>query len=198
MLPLIFVSAYFCVAGASPISTDHDVGNLETRQVADCNNTRSDASTTCWDELDISNYILGWNLTTPTCAGSDDGGDCCQSQEPWSKCFLRLAYGQQGHDCTRIASQSCSLTQLSPSLDPSIAPKVRYVVQNIVNINLVFSSYNLGESRSAELNILLRLLLINFLQLCRVVVLSQANLGLTSPSSCKARLRSLRYSTTAT
>ena len=196
MLPLIFaVSACFLFAGASPISAGLDTGNLETRQAPDCNDTSSDASTTCWDELDIPGYILGWNLTTPICAGSDDGHDCCQTQEPWSKCFLRLAYGQQGHDCTRIASQSCILTLLSSSLDPSIASKVRYVVQNIVNTNQVFSSYNLGESRSDGLYILLRLLLIHFRQLCGAVVLSQANLGLISPNFCKTRLRSPRYST---
>ena len=147
MLPLIFaVSACFLFVEASPISTDLEIGNLETRQAAECNNTRSDASTTCWDELDISSYILGWNLTTPTCADGDDGYNCCEPEEAWSKCFLRLSYDQQGFDCTRINSQSCSLTQLSPRLDPSIAPRVRYVVQNIVNINQVFTSYNLGES----------------------------------------------------
>ena len=149
MLPLIFAfSACFLFVGASPISTDLDIGNLETRQAADCNNTRSDASTTCWDELDIPGYILSWNLTTPTCTGDDDGDghDCCQPEEAWSKCFLRLAYGHQGVDCTRLISQSCILDQLSPSLDPSIVSRVRYVVQNIVNINQVFASYNLGES----------------------------------------------------
>ena len=147
MLPLIFaVSACFIFVGCSPISTDLDIGKLETRQATDCNNTRSNASTTCWDELDIPSYILGWNLTTPTCAGGNDGHDCCQPEEAWSKCFLRLAYGKSGYDCTRIDSQSCSATQLSPSLGPSIASKVRYVVQNIVNINQVFTYYNLGES----------------------------------------------------
>ena len=147
MLPLIIaVSACFPFVGASPVSTNLDIGNLKTRQAADCNNTSSDASTTCWDELDIPSYILGWNLTTPTCTGSHGENDCCQPEEPWSKCFLRLAYGQQGYDCTRLLSQSCTLNQLSPSLDPSIASKVRYVVQNIVNINQVFASYNLGES----------------------------------------------------
>ena len=146
MLPLIFtVSACYLFVGTTPISTDLDIGNLETRQATDCNDTSSDASITCWDELDLPSYILGWNLTTPTCADSDDGHDCCQTEEPWSKCFLRLAYGAPGYDCTRISSQSCSVTQLSPSLDPSIASKVRYVVQNIVNINQVLTAYNLGE-----------------------------------------------------
>ena len=147
MLPLIFaVSACLLFVRASPISTDSDIGNLEIRQTADCNNTRSVASTTCWDELDIPDYLSGWNRTTPMCAASDDGHNCCQPEEPWSKCFLRLAYGNTGSDCTQINPQRCSLNRLSPGLDPSIASKVRYIVQNIVNINKVFASYYLGES----------------------------------------------------
>ena len=147
MLPLICaVSACFLFVRASPLSTDSDVRNLETRQAVDCNNSTSGASSTCWDELAIPDYLLNWNRTTPICAGSDDGHDCCLPKEPWSTCFLRLAYGRPGYDCTPIISESCSINQLSPSLDPSIASKVRYVVQNIVSINNVFASINTGES----------------------------------------------------
>ena len=150
MLASIFLtfaaSAFLQLAAASPIHTDSEITNLGTRNTYNCTDLAADLSTLCWDELNISDYLDEWNRTTPTCeASGGDGSDCCNSQEPWTSCFLHLAYGSAGYDCTKIDFQSCTLRALRPDLDPSIAPKVGYVVRNIVFIHSLFVSYSLGE-----------------------------------------------------
>ena len=139
-------SAYLHLTAASPLYPDPSIANLDTRATYNCTDLHAESSTLCWDELDIAGYLAGWNKTTPICqatggAAENDGSGCCAPNEPWTTCFLRLSYGTAGTDCSIIDDQSCILTQLSPNLDRSIAPKVEYVVRNIVVINILFSSY---------------------------------------------------------
>ena len=150
MLFLLFITfaASACpqFAASSPIQTDSAITNLHTRNTYNCTDLRADPSTLCWDELNISDYLDNWNQTTPACeASGGDGSDCCNPQEPWTNCFLRLAYGSAGFDCTKFDPQSCTLQALRSDLDPRIAPKVGYVVRNIVTIHSLFVSYSLGE-----------------------------------------------------
>ena len=133
-------------ATGSPVYTHSSIAKLETRNTSSCTDLIAARSTVCWDELDIAGYLAGWNQTTPTCQAGNDGSNCCQAQEPWTTCFLRLAYGSTGSDCTSINPQLCGLNQLSPNLDPSIVPKAGYVVWNIVTINAFFVSYYQGGS----------------------------------------------------
>lgn len=158
-LSFLVVAASACLhsAAASPVYTDSNVGYLETRQAADCTNTRAASNAACWDILDLSDYLAGWSRTTPTCeASGGDAADCCQPAEPWSTCFLRLAYGRPGSDCTQLQIQGCTLGLLNPDLDPSIVSKVRYVVQSIVTINSLFVSYYQGESISGTCGVCYR------------------------------------------
>ncbi len=144
---ILAASACLHSAAASPIYTDSSTANLETRNTYNCTNLRADPSPICWDELDISDYLAGWNRITPTCEVSGgDGSNCCTSEEPWTTCFLRLSYGAAGSDCTTVNLQECTLRPLSPNLDASIAPKVGYVVRNIVAINSLFVSDYQGTS----------------------------------------------------
>ncbi len=143
---LFAASACLCFATGSPVNTHSSIAKLQARNTSSCTDLEADRSTVCWDELDIPGYLAGWNQTTPTCPAGDDGSSCCHAQEPWTTCFLRLAYGRGGADCTSINPQLCSYDQLSPSLDPSIAPKVGYVVWNIVTINSFFTSYYAGKA----------------------------------------------------
>lgn len=138
-------SACLHFTAASPVYANRHTRDLKMRATSNCSSLS--ANTGCWDELDIPNYLAGWNRTTPTCQASDDGSNCCQSQEPWTTCFLRLAYGGTGSDCTTFNPQTCTVGPLSPNLDPSIAPMVGYVVRNIVAINSAITSYFQGKSR---------------------------------------------------
>ena len=149
-LPWIFaVSAYLRLTTASPLHTDPSIVDINIRATYNCTDLRAEPSFRCWDELDLSDYLVGWNRTTPTCqatgSAGNDGASCCAPQEPWTRCFLRLSYGAAGSDCSTINSQSCALHQLSSKLDQSIAPKVGYVVRNIVAINNLFTSYYVGR-----------------------------------------------------
>lgn len=145
---LVFAaSACFPFTTASPVNATSHIANLEIRQAANCTSLTSVANTACWDELDIPGYLAEWNRTVPSCLMTGgDGTGCCQPQEPWTTCFLRLAYGNPGSDCTTLNPQQCPLNQISPGLDPSIASKAAYVVRNIVVINKLFGSYDEGES----------------------------------------------------
>ena len=148
-LSLVFAAStclHFAVT--SPVYIDSEVANLGTRATYNCTDLQADQSIRCWTELGLSDYVVGWNQTTPTCraTGNDDGANCCVSDEPWTTCFLRLSYGTAGTDCSIIDPQACVLDSLSPNLDPSIAPKVAYVVWNIIQINNLFTTYYTGES----------------------------------------------------
>ena len=143
---ILAASACLHLAAPSPMYADVSFPEVETRATSICTDLNAERTAGCWDELNIPDYIVGWNLTTPTCAASGgDGSNCCEPQEPWTTCFLRLAYGHAGSDCSDINPQNCNLAPVSPDLDPSIAPKAAYVVQNIVTINSVFVLYVDGE-----------------------------------------------------
>ena len=149
-------SIFIPFATASPFHSNHQPSSLEVRQNKACTDIRAEPNADCWDHLDIPGYLndptKGWIATTPKC--SPDGGDqsnCCTSTEPWSTCFLRLARGTPGADCSTINQQSCTLdNQLDPRLDPSIVVKVGYVVRSIESIGNLFINYYSGESRMVD------------------------------------------------
>ena len=151
LLGTFAASAYLHLTAASPLYSNPSIANLDTRATYNCTDLRAEPSPVCWDELDIAGYLAGWNKTTPICqevgdATENDGSGCCAPNEPWTTCFLRLSYGAAGTDCSTMNVQSCTLNPLSPTLDKSIAPKVAYVVRNIVVINNLFSSYSTSKS----------------------------------------------------
>lgn len=149
---IIAASACFSFAAAFVIDSTLDLPILGERQVADCSDLTATFDATCWDQLNIADYMgnpsTGWKATTPACAKGDSGQSCCQSSEPWSTCFLRLATGIS-LDCTSLSNgeSSCPLagTNLSPGLDPSIAPKANYVIRNIGAIYDVFQGLSKGK-----------------------------------------------------
>ena len=151
LFSIFATTAFLHLTTASPLHAQSHTANLQSRDTStstdDCTNIFANSSTGCWDKLDIADYLASWNRTTPSYPANDDDAACCSPSEPWTTCFLRLSYDDPGTDCTQLGPQFCSLRPLSPALDPSIAPKVRYVVNNIVSINSFFSSYDSGESR---------------------------------------------------
>ncbi|KAG8530597.1 uncharacterized protein KY384_004635 [Bacidia gigantensis] len=71
-----------------------------------------------------------------------DGSGCCSSDEPWARCFLRLARGTNDQDCTVINNQKCgSDIELDPGLNETTNHQVRYIQKNIHEINNFFSNY---------------------------------------------------------
>ena len=136
------------LSAASSLYAGSFIGDLDIRATDNCTDPRTmTPDPQCWDELDISDYLAGWNRTTPTCQATvdadDDRADCCHPQEPWSTCFLRISYGSEGTQCVTINPQACELNAMS--LGKTIAPMAGYVVRNIVEINYRFTSYYYGK-----------------------------------------------------
>ena len=124
--------AYIHLATMTPILDF----SLESRQAINCTDVAAPFNEACWGTLKVGDWLnnptTGWNKTTPICTGSQDGAACCEPNEIWTTCFLRLAYGTSGRDCSEINPQYCSFSpDLSVHLDPKIVPQVRYVVENI-------------------------------------------------------------------
>ena len=108
-------------------------------------------SVTCWYQLEIPTYLTQWAATHPTCTSANNETDCCISEEPWSTCFMRLAYAFDsshyavyGLNCTGFGS--CQEPPLAPPLLPSLPSGITiqefYVLNTIYAINALFSDLN--------------------------------------------------------
>jgi len=146
---LLLVALPVCLSfvAASPTHAAPRLPILEDRQVANCSDLRALRSASCWDELNISDYLTSWKTNTPICSNGDDGAKCCKPNEAWSTCFLRLATGTTGYDCTTITGSagSCSSNHVATStLSPDIVVKVSYVVSTMVTIHDIFAGHFSG------------------------------------------------------
>ena len=125
---------------ASPIPET----TLQRRQTVNCTDLKADFDSSCWVTLGLSDYLIhpqtGWTFTTPSCTENSSGANCCKPDEPWSTCYLHLAHGVAGDDCSEINPQSCTW-DASLDVDPSIAAQVRYVMRNIYSkpLNRVYT-----------------------------------------------------------
>lgn len=98
-----------------PVSVSQTPPPAPAGQV-DCNNITSAFSPSCWDTLNIPDYLgntnYGWIHHVPTCDTTTDNGinkvGCCDSGEPWSTCFLRVGRGLPGAQCVTISRGDCS------------------------------------------------------------------------------------------
>lgn len=145
-LLLLALPACLSFVAASPVHPAPHPSTLENRQVADCSDLYAVHSASCWDDLNIPDYLTSWKANTPNCSNGDDGSKCCKPNEAWSTCFLRLATGTTGSDCTTITG-SCSNNQIAAStLSPDIVMKASYVVLNVVTIQNIFMGYVHGNS----------------------------------------------------
>jgi len=70
--------------------------------VQECADVSKEMHPSCWDTLDMDEWMLNWNKTTKT----------CQRDEIWSSCFLRLAFGETGVDCSMLGSLNCTAPEL--------------------------------------------------------------------------------------
>ena len=125
---------------------------FKKRQSFNCTHLSSAFNSACWQDLQLSNFLLGggewglgWNKSTRVCdpqssdINNNDGSNCCLSTEAWTSCFLRLAQGGGTQDCSQINAQFCSMppeNALSDTLAESIRPEVQYIQKNIYGILL--------------------------------------------------------------
>lgn len=122
----------------------------EKRQSFNCTQLSAAFNSACWQQLQLSNFLLGggewgsgWNKSTRICdpqssnVNDNDGSNCCLPTEAWTTCFLRLAQGGGAQDCSQINAQFCSMVSenaLSDSLPDNIRPEVQYIQKNIYGI----------------------------------------------------------------
>ena len=89
----------------------------QSQATVDCNNITAAFSETCWDTLNIADYLgnpqTGWMSNVPKCDPSTSSGinkqGCCDelNGEPWSTCYLRLGRGLPGADCSTVSAGAC-------------------------------------------------------------------------------------------
>lgn len=76
--------------------------NTSTPNCTDLSSSTGATYPSCWDTLQMNQWMFNWNLTTTA----------CEVGEIWSTCFLRLAYGSAGYDCSTLGSLNCSAPRL--------------------------------------------------------------------------------------
>ena len=95
-------------------TTAHNSSATHLSSTPNCTNLGSITGATypsCWNSLGMFEWMMKWNTSTTT----------CKPQEIWSSCFLRLAYGSAGYDCSTLGSLNCTVPRLGgPVTDPHI------------------------------------------------------------------------------
>ena len=85
------------IAVATTTATAQPLPDLAT-----CADVSSQIYPSCWDTLGMDDWIVNWNKVTTT----------CNKGEMWSSCFMRLAFGETGHDCSTLGSLNCTAPEL--------------------------------------------------------------------------------------
>lgn len=113
--------------------------------LASCSDPNSVSGARCWSIADVPSYLnndtTGWIRTTPQC---DDLTRCCSPSEAWSTCFLRLASGQPGQDCTTLRGP-CTVRPFDKYLHPGIVAQVKATVTSIYGVQAFFLNYAARE-----------------------------------------------------
>ena len=116
ILTAAFLSARFALASPLvPLNLPDPPSQVPA--TIDCYNLTAAFSESCWDSLNIADYLgnpqTGWVQRVPTCdptttSGLNKQGCCDRSNgELWSTCYLRLGRGLPGADCSTISTQGC-------------------------------------------------------------------------------------------
>lgn len=87
---------------ATITATSPTTSSSSTPNCTDVSSSTGATYPSCWDTLGMTQWMFNWNFTTTT----------CQPGEIWSTCFLRLAYGSAGYDCSTLGSLNCSAPRL--------------------------------------------------------------------------------------
>ncbi len=123
-LSLIAILVALTLVASSPITGVP----LQRRQSVNCTDPNAITSGSCWDTLQLAEFLTNWNDKRPICETTggtlEDGAHCCAPNEVWSTCFIRLAIGNHGYNCININEGTCPNFEV----DGSITPEVRYIL----------------------------------------------------------------------
>lgn len=126
---------------------------LQNRADVNCSDTKAPFDASCWKTLGVEDYLKKWNQSTPICsssnyvASSNSSSDCCTPDELWSVCFMRLRYGQAGHDCSKINPQSCSWNYFNGTSLGNDAATKNYVLRAIYSRTPLIAIQSLDDTR---------------------------------------------------
>lgn len=118
-------------AGATGAVTAINTSNVGVQ--ANCAAIDGVFNESCWGVLGLTDYLTHWNQTVKRCnpLNGDDGADCCEVDEAWTTCFLRLGHGASvSLDCTSITGDGC-IYNADMNVDVSIRPQVHYMMKTI-------------------------------------------------------------------
>ena len=104
-----------------PATTAHNSSDAHPPSTPNCTDVGGITGATypsCWNNLGMFEWMMKWNSSTTT----------CKPQEIWSSCFLRLAYGSAGYDCSTLGSLNCTAPRLG---GPVTDPRIFYGAYNI-------------------------------------------------------------------
>lgn len=125
---------------------------LKERQQSVCAYPDAPLISSCWDELDIPDYLINWSRNVPIRTGFRYSNDSCFAGEGWSSCFIRLGWEQVVGivDCSTINQTDCKFPSgsLRDQIAPGTAQQVKYVTSSVVNVYGLFQSLYQGEPTS--------------------------------------------------
>ena len=131
-------------AVASPI--------IKGRQQTVCAYPEAPLISSCWDVLDITDYLINWGKNVPIGTGFQYSDSSCFAGEGWSSCFIRLGWKQVFGvvNCFTINQTDCKSPDgsLRDDIAPGTAQQVKYVTSSVVNIYVLFQSLYQGELTS--------------------------------------------------
>lgn len=137
-------SALFSHAVASP--------SVKERQQNVCAYPDAPLISSCWDVLNIPDYLTNWNKIVPIGTGFQYSNSSCFAGEVWSSCFIRLGWEQVAGDvdCFTINQTDCKSPNgsLRDDIAPGTEQQVKYVTSSIVNVYGLFQSLYQGELTS--------------------------------------------------
>lgn len=131
MLKLHVILGLACFLSLSAAVPSPIIKNRQyTNETSQCRTAPAVFNETCWDTLNMTNWLTEWSL--PTC-NSSDVANCCRSTETWANCFLRVETGVDLFNCDEFNTGACAQPPmtLSKSLNKKIVSEVWYVVKNI-------------------------------------------------------------------
>ena len=125
------------IQSQQPNKEDSNHNMLQTRQKAQTNCVLGIYSSSCWDALDLTNWLSNWYLTTLPCAEETKiaATHCRTTEETWTDTFLRVAQNiTGGPSCVELNAclgDSPNSKEIRQDVNSVEAARYRYVCYNI-------------------------------------------------------------------
>ena len=127
-------STFTVINTFEPGPTGLSLTNSSTPEIFRCTDLSAVYDSDCWEALGLTNWLSSWKRLGCNSSLGADKSNCCELDEEWSTCFMRVAIGgDNGYNYTKINNAFCKFNSqpLSPSLEDAIRPHVHYIVKNI-------------------------------------------------------------------